>query len=101
MSDETTNWTLSGATERVLTLQVYSVEPAGTITGNDGIPTTVQVGPGTCDPLAFGTSMSDCAAQVGYAACVHAVVESKVCHMETGMIGACDLPSYSCLLIDP
>jgi len=101
MSYETTNWTLIGATGRILKIQIYSYDPVGTITGNSGIPTTTQVGTGTCDPFKYGSSMSDCASHVGYASCIHAVVTSKVCHMETGLTGACGTPSYSCLLINP
>ncbi len=45
--------------------------------------------------------MGDCVGHIGYAACVHSVVTSKVCHMETGMTGACGYPPYTCLTINP
>src|SRR4051812_24091846 len=74
MSYETTNWTLSGATGRITKIQVYTYDPAGSITGNAGIPTMVQVGGAIpANPYNYAMSMGDCPAHTGYAGAVFGV----------------------------
>jgi hypothetical protein len=102
MSYETTNWTLSGATGRITKIQVYTYDAAGMISGNAGIPTSVQVGGAIpADPYNYAMSMADCAAHTGYAGAVFGVPQAAVCDVEQGLPGACGSPSFSCLSVDP
>jgi hypothetical protein len=102
LSYDPSSWALSGATSRVSSLKIFSYDAGTTITGNAGIPTTIQTGPtGSCSPYTYASSMGDCAAHTGYAGCVDSVTASSTCHMEIGMSGACGYPSYSCLHIAP
>jgi hypothetical protein len=102
MSYEVSNWTLSGATWRIDELAVFGYDGIGTITGNDGIPTTTQVSwGGECYPYDYASSMGDCPAHTGWAGCMFGVAQSDVCHMEIGLASECSYPSYTCLAIAP
>jgi hypothetical protein len=102
MSYETTSWTLTGAVARVTQIQVYTVDPFGGITGNAGIPTSIQQGGSSpADPYTYSGSMGDCPAHTGYTGAVFGVPQASVCHMEIGLPSQCSYPSYSCLSISP
>jgi hypothetical protein len=102
MSYEVTSWTLTGATSRVAELAVFGYDGVGAITGNDGIPTTVQEGSsGDCNPYDYSSSMGDCPAHTGWAGCMFGVAQDQVCHMETGLASECSYPDFSCLSINP
>jgi len=102
MSYETTDWTLSGATGRITKIQVYTFDPPGMVSGNAGIPTSVQVGGSfPANPYDYAMSMGDCAAHTGYAGAVFGVPQAAVCDVELGLPGACGYPSFSCLSVDP
>lgn len=102
LSYDPSSWTLTGATTRVTSLQIFSYDAGTTIAGNAGIPTTIQTGPtGTCSPYTYAGSMGDCPAHTGWAGCKFSVAATSTCHMETGLGGACSSPSYSCLRIAP
>jgi hypothetical protein len=102
MSYETTSWTLTGAVGRVAAIQVYTFDAFGGITGNAGIPTSIQQGGSMpADPYDYAMSMGDCPAHTGYAGAVFGVPQASVCHMEMGLPSQCSYPSYACLSISP
>jgi hypothetical protein len=102
MSYETTQWTLAGDVARVAQLQIYSFDAFGSITGNGGIPTAIQMGGSVpADPYDYSMSMGDCPAHTGYTGAVFGEAQANVCHMEMGLPSQCSSPTYSCLLIDP
>lgn len=102
MSYETTEWQLGGEIGRISQIQIYSVDPFGSIAGNGAIPTSIQVGGSVpADPYAYAPSMGDCPAHTGYTGAVYGVPQPEVCHMETGLPGACGYPAYACLAVDP
>ncbi len=102
LSYDASSWTLTGATTRVTSLQIFSYAAGTTIAGNGGIPTTIQTGPtGTCNPYSYATSLGECPAHTGWAGCKFSVPSTSVCNMESGLTGACSYPTYSCLRIAP
>ncbi len=102
LSYDPTSWTLTGATTRVSSLQIFTYDAGTTIAGNTGISTTIQTGPtGTCSPYTYAGSMGECPAHTGWAGCKFSVAGTSACHMEVGLTGACSYPTYSCLRIAP
>ena len=102
MSYEATAWVLGGATYRVSQIQVYGLDPGGSISGNGAIPTAIQTGGSVpADPYDYAMSMGDCPAHTGYAGAVFGVLQASVCHEEQGLPDACGYPAYACLQIDP
>jgi hypothetical protein len=102
MSYETTNWSIGGATNRIGSIQVYGFDPLGTVTGNGGIPTALQHGGAVpANPYDYAPSMGDCPAHTGYAGAVYNLPQANVCDEETGLVGACGYPTFTCLQIDP
>lgn len=102
LSYDPTTWTLVGEVSRVTSLQVYSYEPGTTVQGAGAVPTNIQIsGSSPADPYDYSMSLGDCPAHTGYAGAVFGAPQAEVCHMETGLPGACSGPDYTCLAITP